>query len=700
MDSLIRGHDYLQQQYPGFKLIGRSAELRKLTSILVRKEANSVILVGAGGVGCSAICMALQALKTDPATPFDLVSKRLFWLQADVLFASGDIGEINGTFQRIMQVLDRTPDSILIIEDTRDFIEACKNNSCTHFVNALVVAVRSNRTQVILETRDDDLEQVMKCHSDLREYFTLMEVLEPTPEVLKEIATDMGHRLTEFHGVRIAQDAIDTAIELTNKYRTRDPSLSRAQPERSMTLLDRALASYRLNAHNVKPGTNPAWDGKQQEIRRLYNLQREGETAILELEAELDEVQKREAASVASRIAELDNPRMEGRAIGGFAKLANSAGFESDQVKSIRTKIASFQKAVDENRGKFDSLTSEINASLELTRAEVLKEFSVISGIDVAKLTEDEYELLRNLEPSLKRHIFGQDHAVEKLSSAIKRARISNRKAEQPVAFMFLGPSGVGKSELAKRLASYLQLPLTILDMSDYMEKHAVAKMIGAPPGYEGFEAGGILTNAVRKLPRQLVLFDEIEKAHPDVFNVLLQVLGDGRLNDNLGRECAFRDVICIFTTNIGQSYYLDPDNTMEVAQSLTMEELDHIYRPEFLNRFEGRQNIVCFNSLQLDSIERIVRRELQLISESYIGQGITTSIADNVFRAFCRDNYDPKIGARGLPAVLRHQVETSYVNAILERPDDKRAASITYDEPHHTLRVEMRPALAEAANG
>src|SRR6266404_2484960 len=142
MDSLIRGHDYLQQQYPGFKLIGRSAELRKLTSILVRKEANSVILVGAGGVGCSARCMALQALKSDPATPFDLGSKRLFWLQADVLFASGDIGEINGTFQRIMQVLDRTPDSILIIEDTRDFIEACKNNSCTHFVNALVVAVR------------------------------------------------------------------------------------------------------------------------------------------------------------------------------------------------------------------------------------------------------------------------------------------------------------------------------------------------------------------------------------------------------------------------------------------------------------------------------------------------------------------------------------------------------------------------------
>src|SRR5262245_28271885 len=296
MDSLIRGHDYLQQ-HPGFKLIGRSAELQKLSSILVRKEANSVILVGAGGVGCSAICLGLQALKADPATPFDIVSKRLFWLQADILFASGNNAEINASFQKIMRIVDRALNSILIIEDTRDLIEACKNNACTHFINALLVAVSSNRTQVILETRDDDLEQVLRCHSDLREYFTLMEVQEPAPDTLKEIATEMGKRLTDFHGVRISQEAIDTSIELTNKYRTRDPSLSRAQPERSTTLLDRALASYRLRVHNIKPGTNPAWDAKQQQIRKLYSLQREGEMAVTDLEAQLEEAQKREAES-------------------------------------------------------------------------------------------------------------------------------------------------------------------------------------------------------------------------------------------------------------------------------------------------------------------------------------------------------------------------------------------------------------------
>ncbi len=697
MNYLTRGEDYLARTQ-NFKLVGRDEELKELSSILVRKMANSVLLVGPGGVGCTALCKGLQASKKDPDAPFDIVSKRMFWLDTDSLFASGENSKLNESFQKMLQLLYRTPDSVLIVEDTRDFIEAARNTGTMHFINALCLAIKSGKTQAILETRDEDLDVILKSHSDMRELFTLIDLEEPSGDALYKIVSDAAERLQDYHKIKITDDAVRAAIELTSKYRAQDGGNSRAQPERSVSLLDRALSTYRLDAHRKPPGLDAAQDAKsraktakqtaeaeatiseltvnwatyQQEVRTLYKRQRDGETAVVELEEQL-EVQM--AAEKESRQnGEAGQEKLSGR-IARFAKMATGGGLESEPVQELRLQINKFQAEIKTNRDAFDALTREFNDKLELTRDVVLREFSLISGISVNKLNENEREKLRNLEADLKKRIFGQDHVIQLLANAVKTARVGRRNQDKPqAAFMFMGPSGVGKTEIAKALAQSLlddEKALTRFDMSEYMEKHAVSRLIGAPPGYEGFEVGGILTNAMRKNPLRVLLFDEIEKAHPDVFNVFLQILSDGRLTDNVGRTVSFSEAIIVMTTNIGQPHFLNPAFSVEQANAAALDEVSKTYRSEFLNRFAGRQNIVCFNKLDLPSIERIVRREFDSMDRTYGQDGVKLTVTEADLKAFCKAHYDPAIGARGLPGFIQANIEPIIVNMILD--SDKR---------------------------
>lgn len=716
MSFLTRGDDYLAKA-PDFRLVGRDAELGKLSSILVRNMANSVLLVGPGGVGCTALCMGMQASKKDPDAPFDIVNKRFFWLDTDALFSSGDPVSIRDSFQKIMGVLDRTPDSVLIIEDTRDFIEAARNIGTLHFINAICLAIKSKKTQVILEARDEDLDIILRCHSDLRELFTLVDLAEPEGDALFQIVAERATHLQEFHRIRIAESAIRTAIELTSKYRSRDGGMNRAQPERSVSLLDRALSTYRLGAHGKAPGLEDAeaakkaaktdkqlaeaetalaqvherWGKSQDRIKSLYKRQRDGEVAVLELEEELDK--QLETETTARQSPESQVGEITGR-IAKFARLATGAGIESDAVRDLKQRIGKFQEEIATNRAAFDALTKELNDHLELSRDIVLREFSQISGISVSKLNENEREKLRNLEAELKNRIFGQDHVVRMLSNAVKTARVGRRNQDRPqAAFMFLGPSGVGKTEIAKALAASLlddEKALTRFDMSEYMEKHAVSRLIGAPPGYEGFEAGGILTNAMRKNPLRVLLFDEIEKAHPDVFNVFLQILSDGRLTDNVGRTVSFSESIIIMTTNIGQPHFLDARLSVEEASAEAIREIEKTYRSEFLNRFAGRQNIICFNKLDLPSIEKIVRREFDSIDKTYSQEGIKVTVSEPDLKTFCKAHYDPAIGARGLPGFIQANIEPIIVNMILE--SDKRGPLDLAYNPKRAA-FEVRPA-------
>lgn len=715
MTFMTRGEDYLAKA-PNFRLVGREAELKKLSSILVRNMANSVLLVGPGGVGCTALCMGLQAIKKDPDAPFDIVNKRFFWLDTDALFSSGDQVSIRDSFQKLMNTLDRTPDSVLIIEDTRDFIEAARNIGTLHFINALCLAIKSKKTQAILEARDEDLDVILKSHSDLRELFTLVDLAEPEGEALFKIVAERAEHLQEFHRIRIAESALRTAIELTTKYRSRDGGMNRAQPERSVSLLDRALATYRLGAHRQPPGLAAAeaarkaaktekdiaeaqaqltqvsehWTGSQTKIKALYKRQRDGEIAVIELEEQLDKQIESEAAArqapPESQVSEIT-----GR-IAKFARLATGAGLESEAVQDLRARIGKFQDEIATNRTAFETLTKELNDQLELTRDIVMREFSQISGISVSKLNEDEREKLRNLENELKQRIFGQDHVVRMLANAVKTARVGRRNQDRPQAsFMFLGPSGVGKTEIAKALAASLlddEKALTRFDMSEYMEKHAVSRLIGAPPGYEGFEAGGILTNAMRKNPLRVLLFDEIEKAHPDVFNVFLQILSDGRLTDNVGRTVSFSDAIIIMTTNIGQPHFLNPKLSVEEANAEAIGEIEKTYRSEFLNRFAGRQNIICFNKLDLPSIEKIVRREFDSIDRTYAQEGIKVEVAEADLKAFCEARYDPAIGARGLPGFIQANIEPIIVNMILDS-DRRGKLQLAYNPKNAAFEIK-----------
>lgn len=712
MDFLISGSDYLAKN-PDFKLIGRDRELERLTAILMRNNANSVLLVGPGGVGCTALVQGLQARKTDPDAPFDIVTKRLFWLDTDALFSPGDSSEVNKNFSNIMKKLKRTSNSIMIIEDTRDFIDAARNSGCSHFVNSLNSSVKNGDTQVILEVRDEDLDYVLKSHSDMRECYTMMDLMEPPSDALVDIITGSSVSLTRHHGIKIDPEAIAVAVEVTNKYRTRDLGLSRAQPERSATLLDRALSSYRLEAHKAHPdafvlrqmltsSTNDdhkeeisqkiaALDAQfavmQAEIRRLSREQRDAESQIVDWEVEIEEIRSQKSKNVNSET-------VEGVA-SKIAAFGMNGGFEVPEINALKAKISSAEKILKESREKFNALKDTINSKLILTKELVLLEFSKISGIAANKLSENEREKLRHLEEDILKRIYGQNYAVKRLADAVKTARIGRRNKDKPqAAFMFLGPSGVGKTEIAKALAASLlddEAALTRFDMSEYMEKHAVAKMIGAPPGYEGFEAGGILTNAMRKNPHRILLFDEIEKAHDDVFNVFLQVLSDGRLTDNVGRTVSFADATLIMTTNIGQTAFLDESLTEEEADALAIQELNNRYRNEFLNRFAGRQNIVCFKRLDLPSIEKIVKREIVNIDSTYSEQGIRVNITEENLVKFCRDHYDPMIGARGLPGYIQTTLEPVIVNTIIENPDYQGTIDVGYDEETKKFVFELK---------
>ena len=437
------------------------------------------------------------------------------------------------------------------------------------------MAIKRNVTQVILEGRDDDLELIFSCHPHIQEAFTMMELAEPDAGQLQAMVQFGAERLTGDHGIRIDTEAVAAAIELTNNYRADSAGMDRAQPERSVTLLDRALASYRLEAHEKPPHlaqlqarvaaakgdeakaltdqiarATQEWEQAQGQLRAANRRQREGEEDLARIDWEIADLGKREGEQ---RTAVPER---------SFNLMASKGGFKSGEMQELETKREAVSKIVEEAKAAFASNAKAINDQLELTRDIVLKEFSTISGISVSKLNEDEREKLRKLEGELKKRIFGQDHVDPKLANAVKAAR---RRPAQPGPaaglFMFLGPSGVGKTEIAKALAKPAR-------RREGAARFDMSRIHGEARGRAADRrAAGLRRVRGRRHPHEQdaqeptarALFDEIEKAHPDVFNVFLQILSDGRLTDNIGRTVSFRESIIIMTTNLGQPHFLDP---------------------------------------------------------------------------------------------------------------------------------------------
>jgi ATP-dependent Clp protease ATP-binding subunit ClpB len=692
-DYLIAGPDVLGR-HPDFKLIGRQEYFTDLCCILTQSTANSVIASAPGGVGVSALARNLQACKTDPTAPFDIVSKRFFWLDTDRLFGVGEAAAIDKELKSVLSVLARTAESVLIVEDTIDLIEALRNFNMLHVINALNAMVKSGRTQAFLEVREKDLGEVYKAHSDFREHYTLFDVKEPTDGELSLIVHALAGGLSRAYGIAIDAKAVDAAINLSDRYRSLDTGLNCAQPERSRLLLDRAMSKYALTAHSTVPGlaemeaslrlaseteqmalrrriaeAKASFAERQGKIREFFGAQRSGERAIVVLETEIADLVSQEKETSAARPSRYD---IEDLIQGDVT---------TPEIERKRGQVAELERAVAQNRQKYEAVTAEMNAGLCLTENPVISEFSRISGIEEDKLRQNDTVRLMNLGNVLKSRVFGQDDALEYIYRRVKIWK-RGRRTGKPLPFMLCGPSGVGKTEICRALAEGMfdtDRALNKFDMGDFGEKNDLTKLIGAPPGYDGFDVGGQMTNSIRNNPYQVMLQDEIEKAHADIFNTYLGVLDNGYCKDNIGRLCEFGDALMPFTTNIGQEPMLRVGEiTEDEAYELTMRELEKFFKSEFLNRFEGRENIIVLKALGLESIQRIAERELERINAFFAPRVQAKFPADDMKR-FCASVYTPKIGARGVPGRIK-AIEGFIVDQQLADEAFAGTITITYD--------------------
>lgn len=751
-DFLVRGSDYLAKN-PGFKLVGRDEELKSASNVLMRKDTNNLILHGQNGVGLTAVLMGLQSSKESLNTPFDIVGKRLYWLDIDALFSTGDTTQINEGFQRAMATLKSAPDTVLVIDDAKDFLDGIRNTGTNNIMNMLMREARLNPTfQVVFEARDENVGELFKAHSDIKEIFTLLEVKEPGRDMLETIVNAAVPGLEEHHGVSVSPEAIKMVLELTTKYP--GLTLGTAQPKRSSLILEGALTAYRHKMHTKPKGMEDlegklatvdvalekgvaegelagksdneleaikvetqnaiaelqaSWEVHQKDIRKVYSDIRNGEEQVRQIDAEMEAERKRreEADATAEKKedqAEAKGEKVERPTSRSIFKTFSQAGFEGEAVDNLQTRRSKVVAAMERSKAQYKEMTKGINDGLELGAEHVLAEFSRLSNVPMNKLQQDETVKLLNLEETLRERVFGQDEPIREVAKAVRRGRAGLKKSNKPIgSFIFLGPSGVGKTELAKALAAALfgdESALQVYDMSEYMEKHASAKLIGSPPGYEGYEAGGLLTNNMRRKPYCVNVFDEIEKANKTVFDLFLQIVDEGRLTDNHGIPASFANSINILTSNVGARYFLDKDLSFDEAKEKALADLWNPdpevggFRPEFLNRMTG---IFCFNRLGQVEIQLIAGKSLKELNSWIADKGLQVEMSNEDKSAMCEDKYKPENGARGIMNFIEREITSDVADTILRYPDKKGVLKVNYNKVSQKVSTEFVAAEAGA---
>jgi len=606
-------------------VIGRDTEIQRVIQILSRRTKNNPVLIGEPGVGKTAIAEGLAQRIVSGDVPDVLRDKRIISVSLSSMLAGAKYrGEFEERLKKVMDEVQTHDDMIVFIDEIHTLIGAGATDGAMDAANILKPALARGNFQVIGATTLDEYKKYIEKDAALERRFQPVQVGEPSEEDALSILKGLRDRYEAFHKVQITDEALAAAVHLSSRY-----IADRFLPDKAIDVMDEAASKVRMAVFTATPD-------------------------VKALEDELVQVQKEKEAAVTAQ---------------DFERAATLR----DKEKELESDIASKQED-----SKKDS-----EAKLVVTESEIAAVVSEWSGIPVSRVAEEESERLLRLEEELHQRVIGQDEAVVAVSKAVRRARAGLKDPKRPIgSFLFLGPTGVGKTELARSLASNLfgdENAMIRIDMSEYMEKHAVSRLVGAPPGYVGYDEGGQLTEAVRRRPYSVVLFDEVEKAHPDFFNMLLQVLDDGRLTDNQGRTVDFRNTVIIMTSNLGAKYLKEDAAAMgflaakgeheggkdkESMKKDVLQAVKSHFRPEFLNRID---EMIVFHALETEQLQKIVRILLQSVTTRLHEQGMELEVSDEAMEKIVAEGTDFAMGARPLKRAIQRLVEDPISDAILE---------------------------------
>ena len=677
-------------------VIGRDDEIRRVLQILSRRTKNNPILVGEPGTGKTAIAEGLAHRIVRGDVPENLRSKQIFSLDMGALIAGAKYqGEFEERLKAVVnEVIKADGEIILFIDEIHTLVGAGKSSGAMDAANILKPALARGELRAVGATTLDEFQKYFETDKALERRFQMVMVNEPDEAASISILRGLKERYENHHKVRIKDDAIIAAVELSTRYIT-----DRFLPDKAIDLIDEAAAKLRLEVDSVPEELDTIERNiKQLEIERAAIKRENDKQKLAQLNEEIEalkaesDVMRKKWSSEKEQINAIQQNKIEIEQLKYEAERAEREG-DYGRVAEIRYgKIKAAEQAIEAAKAKLAELQQgHAMIKEEIDADDIADIVSRWTGIPVRKMMQSEKDKLLHLEDELHKRVIGQDEAIVAVSDAIRRSRAGLQDPKRPIgSFIFLGTTGVGKTELAKALADYLfddENMMTRIDMSEYQEKFAATRLIGAPPGYVGYDEGGQLTEAIRRKPYSVVLFDEIEKAHPDVFNILLQVLDDGRLTDNKGRVVNFKNTIIIMTSNLGSQLIrencenLSDNNREEVLEktkSEVFELLKQTIRPEFLNRID---ELIMFTPLQQSEIRDIVELQIRQVQKLLERNGVQLEVTTAAVDLFAREGYDPQFGARPVKRVLQRMLLNELSKQII-------AGTVNTEKP---IRVDVK---------